>query len=308
MTASISTAAYAKLNLHLEVLGRRPDGFHELRTVLQSIDLHDTLQVTATDTGHVSLEVEPAGVVPTGDSNLVFQAAQTMRSSLGIRSGVHILLHKRVPVGAGLGGGSADAAAILRALPQLWKLVPDPDVTFEIAASLGSDVPFLLSGGTALGVGRGEEVYRLPELEDYGVVVAWPECSVSTATVYARVDAPEVWRQPSSWLSRALSRSCPWPEWERMRNDLQGVVESMEPQVRAVREAIVETSPLLAAVTGSGAASFGVYSSPEAARCAAESIAARAAGTHVGRFQHGWPTALELPTSPAGVASSHQWQ
>jgi 4-diphosphocytidyl-2-C-methyl-D-erythritol kinase len=291
-----SISAHAKLNLHLEVVGQRADGYHELRTVLQSIDLHDTVELRAVATDQVSLRVEPEDAAPEDGTNLVVRAVHRLREALGVRYGVDIRLFKRVPAGAGLGGGSTDAAAILRALPTLWGLELRDPLAREVAATLGSDVPFFLTGGTAVGVGRGDEVYPLPELREHAVVVAWPQPSVSTPAVYARLEAAgQPWSAPAPWIGSVANGRGVWPCWELMHNDLQAAVETAVPEVGATREAIARTAPLIAAVTGSGGASFGVYASQREARHAAQRVASVAAGVHVGSFCGRWGTGGASP-------------
>jgi 4-diphosphocytidyl-2C-methyl-D-erythritol kinase len=175
-TASVSIRAHAKINLDLRVLGMRADGFHELRTVFQAIALHDTI-CCVPRAGPFAIECSTAGV-PLDHTNLIWRAAATLWRSLR-RSGsvrdVVVQLDKRIPLQAGLGGGSADAAATLMALARLWRLRIKPSQFTDIAAHIGSDVPFFLSGGTALGLGRGEEIYPLADL---------PSISGSGSTVF----------------------------------------------------------------------------------------------------------------------------
>ena len=290
MSGSVTVLARAKVNLHLEVIGRRPDGFHELRTVLQTIDLHDTLELRSATHGRVSLRSEPSGTVPDDERNLIVQAVHRLATAMAIEPSLDIRLQKRIPVGAGLGGGSADAAATLLALCQLWEETPPPELVWQVAAALGSDVPFFLTGGTAVGVGRGEEIYPLPPIPELALVVAWPRQAVSTAAVYAALDVEADWRAPARWPSLVAAGRQSWQVWGAMSNDLQPVVEAMVPAVARVRQAIAATGPVLAAVTGSGGASFGVYEDGPAARRAAQKIAAHADGVHVGT--------LYRPTGP----------
>ena len=162
--------AYAKINLTLEVLGRRPDGYHEVRTVLQTIDLADTLWITPSSALEVCCDVPGLG----GEDNLVWRVAEELRRVTGCRKGARIHLEKHIPIGAGLGGGSSDAACTLKAVLQHWQLELDPESVWSVAASIGSDVPFFLDGGTALAQGRGEDIVPIPSLAESWLVLVCP--------------------------------------------------------------------------------------------------------------------------------------
>ena len=180
---TLTVRAYAKVNLTLEVLGRRPDGYHEIVSVMQTVDLHDVVKLTPAD--DVTLACDRPGLDTPG--NLVYRAAAALRAETGIREGVHIELRKAIPTSAGLGGGSSDAAATLVGLRRLWRLdMPVSDLT-PLAASLGSDVPFFLRGGTAMVQGRGERVRPLPATNLEWLLIVTPAIEVSnkTATLYS---------------------------------------------------------------------------------------------------------------------------
>ena len=171
--------AYAKINLNLEVLGRRPDGYHEVRTILQTIDLADRLEVQPA----ASLQVECDDPRLSGEANLVWRAATALAASQSIRPLARIRIHKLIPVGMGLGGGSSDAAAALVALNQLWGLdLPTAELA-QVAAGLGADVPFFLWGGTALAQGRGDQVSPLPSLPPLPLLLVCPEETIPHKTV-----------------------------------------------------------------------------------------------------------------------------
>src|SRR5918995_3042883 len=185
----IRIRAHAKINLDLRVLGTRADGFHELRTVFQAIALHDTLTVVSRP-GPFAIECTTAGV-PLDRSNLIWKAADALwratRRSGELRD-LLIRLDKRIPPQAGLGGGSADGAAALIALARAWRLNVKPSQLTDVAASLGADVPFFLAGGTALGLGRGEEIYPLADLPRHWIVLLVPGFGVSTVDAYSWYD------------------------------------------------------------------------------------------------------------------------
>ena len=174
----LTLKAYAKINLTLEVLGRRDDGYHEVATIMQTVDLHDTVSLTPAEDITLSCD-DPALVSP---DNLAHKAAQLLRDESGYNGGAHIAIEKAIPVSAGLGGGSSDAAATLRGLNDLWQLNMSTTQLQTLAAKLGSDVPFLLQGGTAIALGRGERVRHLPSADIQWMVVLTPDVSHSGAT------------------------------------------------------------------------------------------------------------------------------
>ena len=256
--------AHAKVNLDLRVLGTRPDGFHELRTVFQAIELHDTLTWTQR-AGPFTVKCRMAGV-PLDDTNLVSQAASRLWKALG-RTGtprdVAVKIDKRIPLQAGLGGGSADAAAALLALARLWGGAP---ITLlrEVGTSIGADVSFFLSGGTALGLGLGEEIYPLVDLPTHWIVIVRPPFGVSTAEAYSWYDedrtaglkeAREIQLLPVPWPTRAA----------QMINDLEPPVVRRHPEITGLKATLREAGAVAAAMSGSGSAVFGLFRSRAAA-------------------------------------------
>jgi 4-diphosphocytidyl-2-C-methyl-D-erythritol kinase len=275
---TFAVRAPAKVNLHLRVVGRRSDGYHEVRTLLQTIDLFDDLRGSGARPGHLELRVEPAGCVSCGADNLVMRAADALRRHSGIEAGARLELRKRIPVGAGLGGGSSDAAATLVLLNELWGLGLDRSVLAGLAAGLGSDVSFFLTAGLALATGRGEIIHPLPDLADYGVVVCAPPIEIATAEVYALFAArPLLTSRPSdatvdAFAARGEEAAIGEPPWSDLENDLEPVVVESWPEVGRSLAALKATRPLHAAVTGSGSAVYAVYSDLEAARKAATDV------------------------------------
>jgi len=182
----LTARAPAKINLFLEVLGKRPDGYHEVRTVVQAVDLYDVLRFRVRNDGRVKVHCKAEGV-PTGEDNLVFRAAHALKERYGVDRGIDVWLEKRIPVGGGLGGGSSDCATTLCALVHLWKLDVSQQELSNVAASLGSDVSFFLRGGTALCEGRGEKTSPVQCAASFNYVLVLPGLPVSTAQVYGRV-------------------------------------------------------------------------------------------------------------------------
>ncbi len=279
-----SCSVPAKINLHLEVLGKRADGYHELRTLLQSIDLWDELWAEPTEGTELTLTVEPEGSAPDGTSNLVLRAAEALRTVTGAGRGARIGLVKRIPAGAGLGGGSGDAVGALVLLSFAWGLHVPREQLVEVAAGLGSDIPFFLTGGLGLGIGRGEKIMPLPDLEEpLHVAVAWPDVEISTREVYNRLEAPLTCESPEVTVGMGAADGMVSPDWTSWRNDLEPVVLGGWPQVAAIRDAMMATEALAVRVTGSGSAVFGVFRSrPEAEMAARDARAAGAVGWHVG--------------------------
>ncbi len=265
----------AKVNLHLEVLGRRGDGYHEVRTLLAAVGVWDTLICEAADEG-VTLEVEPAGVVPAGEDNLVVRAARELQRRSGTRLGARLILHKRIPVAGGMGGGSSNAAAALVALNHLWGVGAGSAELHAMASGLGADVPFFLVGGTAWGTGRGDELQALPDLPPWWVVLLPAQGPVSTAQVYASLNAPP--------LRPALPS--PIYDWVRQggelplgscRNDLEPAVMARFPDVRERLEALSSERSRLAMLSGSGGTVFALFADETGARACAGRCAGRGA-------------------------------
>jgi 4-diphosphocytidyl-2-C-methyl-D-erythritol kinase len=267
----------AKINLTLRVGPRRLDGFHEVRTLLQSVALADTLTI-APRSGPLVLDVRGAGI-PEGRENLVWRAAAALWRALG-RTGeprdAHIRLDKQIPAAAGLGGGSADAAAALVGLGRLWTPRVPAGQLRTLAASLGSDVPFFLQGGTALAAGRGEEVYPVDDVRRLGVVVIKPSFGVATADAYRWFDE-RVSRLGAGETDAGTTAGGPgvdlgWPTGPiALVNDLEGPVAARHPEVSAMIQACQREGAIGAAMTGSGSAVFALF--PEAAaRRAAERL------------------------------------
>ena len=263
----ISARAHAKVNLDLRVLGTRPDGYHELRTVFQSIELHDT--ITAQEKpGPFVLKCRTPGV-PLDDRNLVWRSAAALWKALG-RGGepadTLVTLEKAIPMQAGLGGGSADAAAALKVLARLWGGAP-LSLLREVAAGVGSDAPFFLSGGTALGLGRGEEIYPLVDLPRHWIVLVRPPFGVSTIEAYTWYDEDRAAgvREPRSDVQIL---PVPWPSRAaQMINDLEAPVIRRHPEIGAIKAALRDAGAVAAAMSGSGSVVFGLFRTrPAAAR------------------------------------------
>ena len=285
--AELLVSAPAKINLHLEVLGLRPDGFHELAMVMQMLDLADQLRLRPTADGQISLTCNRADL-PTDGSNLIVKAAELLKARVGLPElGASIELEKRIPIGAGLAGGSSNGAAALVGLNALWGCGFSRQQLLEMAAQLGSDMPFCIEGGTQLCFGRGEvlEPAALAVAPALGVLlIKHPEASVSTPWAYGRcreqrgdfyLSSEAEFEQRRQALREgpllaALAGERPLPP---LRNDLQGVVE---PEVASVREGLSllrqATDALAVAMSGSGPSLFALFADHAAAQAAHQQL------------------------------------
>lgn len=268
----ITVRAYAKVNLGLEVLGRREDGYHELRTILQTIEFHDELRFEEADSGiRLSTNLPSLG---TGKENLVHRAASLLAESAGYGGGALIHLEKRVPPGKGLGGGSSDAAATLVALDSLWDTRASPQDLHRLAASIGMDVPFFLYGGTSLAVSRGDEVYPLPELLDLPIVLILPDFSIPTAEAYGNLRLTN--REAGHKL---LHFAWNLPEvrvgLRELVNELESAAGDRFQSIQEYKRLLLDQGAAASMMSGSGSSVFGIFHDEASARDAARSLGLR---------------------------------
>jgi 4-diphosphocytidyl-2-C-methyl-D-erythritol kinase len=259
----LELSASAKVNLALEVLSRRPDGYHEIATVMQAVDLSDRLVLEEAD----DLEVDTSAPgVPSDGRNLALRAAAALREAAGVARGVRITLDKRIPVAAGLGGGSADAAAVLAGLNRLWALRWPAARLEEVAVGLGMDVPFFLRGGAVLATGRGERLAPLAS-GSLALVLVNPRFAVSTADMYGRV-TPAMYSDGdrARQMAAALESRRPGRVAVNLYNGLEAAARAAYPQVGQMQAALVAAGALGAAMSGSGPTVFGIARSWEQAR------------------------------------------
>ena len=263
MTSTLTVSAHAKLNLLLRVLAREDDGYHGIETLFCRLALADELVAERRDGTGVTIEVEGADVGPAED-NLAVRAAHLVLAAVRTPLAVHLRLTKRIPVGAGLGGGSSDAAAALEAVNALaGNAVPRHEL-FQFAARLGADVAFCFSGAPlALGWGHGERLLALPPLPTAPVLLLAPPVPVRTADAYGWVDQARHGLGRRGALALDLAGLSGWGNIGRMAgNDFESPVFHRHPEVRRAFEALVETGPLVCRMTGSGSTVFAVYRSP----------------------------------------------
>ena len=272
--------SYAKINLGLEVLGKRPDGFHEIRTLFQGIDLHDTLDIEVLEADEIRLEGDDPSI-PWDETNLVYQAARLLRERCGIARGAAIRVEKRIPAGGGLGGGSGNAAMTLRALDALWGCGLSRDELKGLAAALGSDTAYFLEGGLCLGEGRGERLTPLPDLPPLPLVLAFPGFPVPTARIYRSLDERSS-RTGASALTSSHKDSringfLETRKFGRLENELEDTIFSLYPTLLEYKSLFREQGADLSLVTGSGSAVFGLFRDAEAAGRCLEAAKARGA-------------------------------
>jgi 4-diphosphocytidyl-2-C-methyl-D-erythritol kinase len=283
--------AFAKINVRLEVLGKRPDGFHELRTVFQTISLHDDLVLRGVRGGGISLRIEGNDALSgeAVEKNLVYRAVDLLRRELHgraikTRGGVDIVLRKKIPAGRGLGGGSSDAAAALLGYLRLTGKKLTPERLIELAASLGADVPFFLQGGRALGIGKGDEIYPLRDAAKQFLLVVSPrDIHVPTPEAYRWLEAPPLYAgvSPPGYGGDALTginkssniwRFCAlcWSaQGMGLANEFAGPVFQRYPRLQHMARVLLQNGAAEASLAGSGSAVFGVFPSPATARRAA---------------------------------------
>lgn len=249
--------AYAKINLSLKVLGKRSDGFHELRTVFQTIALHDSIEIAFTPGRKTSIDFDDPLKLP---ENLVLRAARLFFDEKKVTGALQMKLVKRIPMGGGLGGGSTDAAAVLLALPALTgKRTTLPEL-MRMGAALGSDVPFFMVGGAALGIGRGEELFPLPEPKSLPLLVLAPPVHVSTPEAYRALQRPAL-TSPDQLPKLDIFQSFVWQSFRAAdaENDFEDAVFQLHPELGRWQRKLERLGAHPARLSGSGAALFGVF-------------------------------------------------
>ena len=287
--------AFAKVNLGLRVLDRRPDGYHNVRTVMQSIDLADEVSVTVGPASRRRVTLECDRKDLEHERNLAWMAADRLLRIVRQPSAVHVRLSKRIPAGAGLGGGSSDAAAVLRALAKLLPAPPRRRDLLEIAGGIGSDVPYFLVGGTAVATGRGTELTAQPDLPAVPLVLVLPDIEVSTARAYRDLAASRETGLTDSLESRTIKTLGSVPSVpeegtsfslsEPMLNDFEEVVFHRFPAIADIKARLFACGARHALMSGSGSAVFGIFSSSAIARQVAADLACRGLRAEASRFR-----------------------
>ncbi|MCX7918825.1 MAG: 4-(cytidine 5'-diphospho)-2-C-methyl-D-erythritol kinase [bacterium] len=259
LSLSMLLKAYAKVNLFLEIVARRDDGYHDLVTILQTINLYDTIRLT----------IQPKKInltcnipeLPIDSCNLAYRAASLLQEKTGVKQGISIHLEKNIPIGAGLGGGSSDAAAVLIGCNKLWNCNLSYDELTEIGCQLGMDVPFFLRGGTALALGKGERIVRQLPTPELVFVVVYPNFPISTATVYKHFNIASIInkKDPTEIISAIETNNCSKIAC-LLFNRLEITTFNLYPKLVEVKQKLVRLGCVNVLMTGSGSAIFGIAS------------------------------------------------
>ena len=263
--------AFAKINWFLRVLGKRPDGFHELCTAFQTVSLSDYLSFAESDQIILTCS-DPR--IPVDENNLIVRAALKLKDKFKIKTGALIHLEKNIPSPGGLGGGSSDAATALLGLAQLWNIKIEFKELCRLGAELGSDVPFFFYGGTALGCGRGTDITPEGDIEEKFLLIITPAVSVSTAAAFAQLNKPRLTKfSPKSILKLCRDEA----EKQRLRqsdpqNDFEPVIFKIEPEIARVKKKLLETGARSALLSGSGASVFGIFDTEETRQATLKAI------------------------------------
>lgn len=269
---SFTLPSFAKVNLHLRVLGKREDGFHDIFTVFQSVSLCDELTFERSAEGIELTCDDPA--VPLDKTNLILRAGNMLAENCEVKSGAAIHLTKRIPMGGGLGGGSSNAAVSLIGLSRLWDLRPSPEQMESMAAKLGSDVPFFLHGGTAVGSGRGSTVENIGDFSAEHMIIVTPDIHVSTAKAYADLKAPNLTNEESNRILRVCRAEVESADFLRaeIENDFEASVFAAHPEIGRAKQTLVDLGASQALMSGSGASVFGIFDNEETRQTALKAL------------------------------------
>lgn len=266
---ALTVKAFAKINLSLDVLGTLPNGYHEVKMVMQTVSLYDMVELEKTDEG-ISLGCS-LRFLPTGRENLAYRAAEAFFKETGISGGAKIYLKKHIPVGAGLAGGSSNAAAVLKGLNRLYEANLSTRKLCEIGTALGADVPYCIIGGTRLAEGIGEKLSPLPMLPDCYIVLVKPSFSISTKWVYDNIDScPNIIHPPTDALIEALEKGDLYSVCSNMGNVLEDVSIAHYPVLSSVKDDLKSLGAIGAQMSGSGPTVFGIFDNEEKALAAKE--------------------------------------
>uniref|UniRef100_UPI0038CC049A 4-(cytidine 5'-diphospho)-2-C-methyl-D-erythritol kinase n=1 Tax=Anaerosolibacter carboniphilus TaxID=1417629 RepID=UPI0038CC049A len=261
----------AKINLSLDVLRRREDGYHEVKMIMQQVDLYDEITLREIEEG-IKLECN-CEFIPVDEGNIAYRAAKLIKEKYHIQQGIYIHIDKNIPVAAGLAGGSTNAAAVLLGLNNLWDLGADKEALMELGMKLGADVPFCILGGAALAEGIGEKLTPIQGLENTWVVLCKPNIGVSTADVYKNLDVNKIQQRPDTErILDALCRKDIQVVAGNLKNVLEQVTEQMHPIVRDIKRRMLEYNALGSIMSGSGPTVFGLYKDYNKAKSAYDNL------------------------------------
>ncbi len=269
---TIMRKAYAKINLGLDVTGRREDGYHIVRMIMQNVDIYDTLTFEDNETGDVVLTAS-SPKIPTDDSNLICKVAKQLKDKFDVKKGVKINLVKRIPVAAGMAGGSTDGAAAYLALNELWELGLSKEELCKLAVSLGADIPYCIMGGTALAEGIGEELTVIKDMPECCIVVAKPDIDVSTGWVYKELDSKEIESHPDiDGIRLAIESGDIRKMCELIGNVLEPVTAGKYSVIGEIEKNLEDNGAIRAFMTGSGPTVFAIFDKKDIAEKAFEKV------------------------------------
>lgn len=271
MSPGFSLPSFAKINWILRILGRRGDGFHELFTVFQTVSLRDTLHFE--ENNRLSLTCDDSSV-PTDGRNLIIKAATVLKRQFSISSGAKLHLEKRIPSPGGLGGGSSNAAVALIGLNKLWSLDLEDDDLHTIAAELGSDVPFFLHGGTAIGTGRGEKIEEISDVNENHMLIVTPNVTVSTSDAFAALNCANLTNADTETILTVCRNEAKSLDLRHsaLTNDFEQSVFALHPEIKRVKETLFELGAANAAMSGSGASVFAIFDKQETRQAAQDAL------------------------------------
>lgn len=268
----ITRKAYAKINLGLDVTGRRDDGYHLVRMIMQNIDLYDTLTFTDNESGRIKLSASSESI-PTDDSNLICKVAHQLQEVYGVKKGADITLEKRIPVAAGMAGGSTDGAAAYLALNELWHLGLSKEELCRLAVKLGADIPYCIVGGTVLSEGIGEVLTPLKDMPQCHIVIAKPAIAVSTGWVYTELDSRQIKKHPDiDGIRTALEGGDIKGMCDLIGNVLEDVTTSKYSIITDIEKLLEDNGAIRAFMTGSGPTVFAIFDSKETAKKGFEAV------------------------------------
>lgn len=254
--------SFAKINWFLQVVGKRTDGYHELCTLFQTVSLCDEISFSVSDKLILTCNDEK---IPTDESNLIIKAANVLRENFQIKTGAEIHLEKKIPAPGGLGGGSSNAAVALLGLSKLWKLKVEIENLVKIGEKLGADVPFFFLGGTCLGTGSGTDLLPIKDLEEKCLLIVTPNIDVSTREAFARLNAPRL----TNFSAKSILKICRNEaesfntRQNELKNDFEKTVFEVEPEIKRIKEKLLDSGAIRALMSGSGASVFGVFEKEE---------------------------------------------
>lgn len=272
-TGQIHLKSRAKINLALDVLRKREDGYHEVKMLMQQINLYDNIHLSERDDGQIKIDTN-CKYIPTNANNIAYRAADQLREKVGISKGVNIYIDKKIPVSAGLAGGSSNAATVLIGLNKLWNLRLSQEELMHIGQDIGSDVPFCILGGTALAEGRGEKLTPIrPAISNIWIVLVKPPTSVSTGEVYGQLNLSKITSRPDiDILIDAIQKGNIYSLSNNIGNVLETVTEVKNPIITEIKRKMMEYNCLASMMSGSGPTVFGICKNYERAKSAYEHL------------------------------------